>query len=55
MDVFCSAGDAAHLNSPAGGMAMNSGLHNAASLVGHLLSVLPSSMIDSKYREAEFQ
>lgn len=36
--LFC--GDAAHLNSPAGGMGMNSGVHDAACLVGHLLPVL---------------
>lgn len=34
------AGDSAHLNSPAGGMGMNSGLHDAACLVEHLLPVL---------------
>lgn len=34
------AGDAAHLNSPSGGMGMNSGIHDAASLVEHLLPVL---------------
>jgi 3-(3-hydroxy-phenyl)propionate hydroxylase len=34
------AGDAAHLNSPAGGMGMNSGIHDAACLVEHLLPVL---------------
>lgn len=34
------AGDAAHLNSPAGGMGMNSGMHDAQSLVDHLLPVL---------------
>jgi 3-(3-hydroxy-phenyl)propionate hydroxylase len=34
------AGDAAHLNSPAGGMGMNSGLHDAQCLVEHLLPVL---------------
>lgn len=33
-------GDAAHLNSPAGGMGMNSGLHDARCLVEHLLPVL---------------
>jgi 3-(3-hydroxy-phenyl)propionate hydroxylase len=36
--LFC--GDAAHLNSPAGGMGMNSGLHDAHCLVEHLLPVL---------------
>lgn len=36
--LFC--GDAAHLNSPAGGMGMNSGIHDAACLVDHLLPVL---------------
>jgi 3-(3-hydroxy-phenyl)propionate hydroxylase len=34
------AGDAAHLNSPAGGMGMNSGIHDAHSLCEHLLPVL---------------
>ncbi len=34
------AGDAAHLNSPAGGMGMNSGIHDAQCLVEHLLPVL---------------
>lgn len=34
------AGDSAHLNSPAGGMGMNSGIHDAFSLVEHLLPVL---------------
>jgi 3-(3-hydroxy-phenyl)propionate hydroxylase len=34
------AGDSAHLNSPAGGMGMNSGLHDAQCLVDHLLPVL---------------
>jgi 3-(3-hydroxy-phenyl)propionate hydroxylase len=34
------AGDAAHLNSPAGGMGMNSGLHDAQCLAEHLLPVL---------------
>jgi 3-(3-hydroxy-phenyl)propionate hydroxylase len=33
-------GDAAHLNSPAGGMGMNSGIHDARSLADHLLPVL---------------
>lgn len=34
------AGDAAHLNSPAGGMGMNSGIHDAHSLAEHLVAVL---------------
>ena len=34
------AGDSAHLNSPAGGMGMNSGLHDAQCLADHLLPVL---------------
>lgn len=34
------AGDAAHLNSPAGGMGMNSGVHDAQSLASHLGDVL---------------
>lgn len=34
------AGDAAHLNSPAGGMGMNSGIHDAYCLAAHLLPVL---------------
>jgi 3-(3-hydroxy-phenyl)propionate hydroxylase len=34
------AGDSAHLNSPAGGMGMNSGLHDAACLAEHLVPVL---------------
>lgn len=34
------AGDAAHLNSPAGGMGMNSGIHDAHSLAEHLAPVL---------------
>lgn len=36
--LFC--GDSAHLNSPAGGMGMNSGVHDAACLVEHLVPVL---------------
>lgn len=34
------AGDSAHLNSPAGGMGMNSGIHDARCLVEHLLQVM---------------
>jgi 2-polyprenyl-6-methoxyphenol hydroxylase-like FAD-dependent oxidoreductase len=34
------AGDSAHLNSPSGGMGMNSGLHDAQCLVDHLHPVL---------------
>jgi 3-(3-hydroxy-phenyl)propionate hydroxylase len=34
------AGDSAHLNSPSGGMGMNSGMHDAHCLVEHLLPVL---------------
>jgi len=33
-------GDAAHLNSPAGGMGMNSGIHDARTLADHLIPVL---------------
>ena len=33
------AGDAAHLNSPSGGMGMNSGIHDARCLVDHLVDV----------------
>ncbi len=35
--LFC--GDSAHLNSPSGGLGMNSGIHDAACLVDHLLAV----------------
>jgi 3-(3-hydroxy-phenyl)propionate hydroxylase len=34
------AGDAAHLNSPAGGMGMNSGVHDAHAVAEHLAEVL---------------
>ena len=45
LEQFCHGrilfmGDAAHLNSPAGGMGMNSGIHDARSLADHLLPVL---------------
>lgn len=40
------AGDAAHLNSPSGGMGMNSGVHDAACLVEHLLPVLEGEQAD---------
>ena len=45
LDRFCHGrvlfvGDAAHLNSPAGGMGMNSGIHDARSLADHLVPVL---------------
>jgi 3-(3-hydroxy-phenyl)propionate hydroxylase len=34
------AGDAAHLNSPSGGMGMNGGIHDAFELAAHLMPVL---------------
>ena len=45
LDRFCHdrvlfVGDAAHLNSPAGGMGMNTGIHDARSLADHLAPVL---------------
>ena len=45
LDSFCHGrvlfvGDAAHLNSPAGGMGMNSGIHDARSLADHLVPIL---------------
>ena len=45
LEQFCHGrilfvGDAAHLNSPAGGMGMNSGVHDARSLADHLVPVL---------------
>ncbi len=43
------AGDAAHLDSPAGGMGMNGGMHDAHCLVEHLVPVLqgaPDSSLD---------
>jgi 3-(3-hydroxy-phenyl)propionate hydroxylase len=44
--LFC--GDSAHLNSPAGGMGMNSGVHDAACLVEHLLPVLAGKAGDDQ-------
>ena len=48
LDSFCHGrvlfvGDAAHLNSPAGGMGMNSGIHDARSLADHLVPVIQGS------------
>ena len=40
-------GDSAHLNSPAGGMGMNSGLHDARCLAEHLLPVLAGAREDT--------
>jgi len=40
LDRVLFAGDSAHLNSPVGGMGMNSGMHDAQCLVEHLLPVL---------------
>jgi len=40
------AGDAAHLNSPTGGMGMNAGMHDAHCLVEHLLPVLSGAEDD---------
>ena len=41
------AGDAAHLNSPAGGMGMNGGIHDAMELAATLLPVLRGEAEDS--------
>ncbi len=41
------AGDAAHLNSPAGGMGMNGGIHDAFELAAHLVPVLEGAAEDS--------
>lgn len=51
LERFCHgrvlfAGDAAHLNSPAGGMGMNSGIHDARSLADHLVPVLQGARSD---------
>ena len=50
LEQFCHGrilfmGDAAHLNSPAGGMGMNSGIHDARSLADHLLPVLQGESV----------
>ena len=41
------AGDAAHLNSPSGGMGMNGGIHDAFSLTEKLIAVLQEGADDS--------
>src|SRR3954471_9860630 len=41
------AGDAAHLNSPSGGMGMNGGIHDAFSLAEKLMAVLQDGADDS--------
>jgi 2-polyprenyl-6-methoxyphenol hydroxylase-like FAD-dependent oxidoreductase len=40
------AGDAAHLNSPSGGMGMNGGIHDAFSLTEKLIAVLEDGADD---------
>jgi 2-polyprenyl-6-methoxyphenol hydroxylase-like FAD-dependent oxidoreductase len=49
------AGDAAHLNSPSGGMGMNGGIHDAFSLCEKLIAVLrdgaPESLLDRYERQ----
>jgi 3-(3-hydroxy-phenyl)propionate hydroxylase len=44
------AGDAAHLNSPVGGMGLNGGLHDAFALAQALLGVLDGALLDSLQR-----
>jgi 3-(3-hydroxy-phenyl)propionate hydroxylase len=44
------AGDAAHLNSPAGGMGLNGGLHDAFELAEHLDAVLNGAGLDHLLR-----
>ena len=44
------AGDAAHLNSPSGGMGMNGGIHDAFSLCEKLIAVLQDGADDSRAR-----
>ena len=41
------AGDSAHLNSPIGAMGMNSGIHDAVSLAGALISVMSGEASDA--------
>jgi 3-(3-hydroxy-phenyl)propionate hydroxylase len=41
------AGDSAHLNSPIGAMGMNSGIHDAVNLAGHLIRVLHGEESDA--------
>ncbi|WP_203076795.1 FAD-dependent oxidoreductase [Falsiroseomonas ponticola] len=51
------AGDAAHLNSPSGGMGMNGGIHDAMELAATLLPVLrgeaPESLLDRYTRRRQ--
>lgn len=41
------AGDAAHVNNPLGGFGLNSGVHDAVTLISHLLQVLQGEKEDS--------
>ncbi len=57
LERFCHGrvifvGDAAHLNSPAGGMGMNSGIHDARSLADHLVPVLQGADVELLERYA---
>jgi 3-(3-hydroxy-phenyl)propionate hydroxylase len=49
------AGDAAHLNSPSGGMGMNAGIHDAFSLAEKLVAIInlgePESLLDQYSRQ----
>jgi 3-(3-hydroxy-phenyl)propionate hydroxylase len=48
------AGDAAHLNSPSGGMGMNSGIHDASNLadkLGRVIAGEPDSLLDLYARQ----
>jgi 3-(3-hydroxy-phenyl)propionate hydroxylase len=49
------AGDAAHLNSPSGGMGMNGGIHDAFSLCEKLIAVLQDGADDSLLERYERQ